>query len=63
MLNLECFTIQRKFHFVVKLTVKFLMTKETMLIVKSSALVATAVMQVKQRCLITRITENGTIET
>ena len=44
MLNLECFTIQRKFHFVVKLTVKFLMTKETMLIVKSSALVATAVM-------------------
>ena len=43
MLNLEGFTIQRKCHFTVILKIKFLMTKGTTLFIKSSVLVAMAV--------------------
>ena len=52
MLNLECFTTQRKFHFTVILKIKFLMIQETTLFTKSSVLVA-----------ITKLTEHGTKET
>ena len=58
MLNLEWFTIQRKCHITVISKINFLMTKGTMLFIKSSVLVA-----ITERCLITRITEHGTRET
>ena len=43
MLNLECFMIQRKYNFTVISKIKFLMTKGAALFIKSSVLVAMAV--------------------
>ena len=47
------FTIQRKFHFILVLMIKFLMTKETTLFYTGKI----------ERCLIIRITEHDTKET